>query len=112
MSGTVFIDGQPLTSGNIKFVPAGGRASWGTLDQSGRFTLSCYERNDGALPGEHRVQVSALEVLNNNKSKWFAPRKYADFRTSGLSVDVTGPTDDLTIELTWEGSPPGKPFVD
>jgi hypothetical protein len=112
VAGIVLIDGQPLSGGNVKFVPDTGRASWGTLDSSGRFTLSCYEKDDGALPGKHRVQVSALEVLSNNKSKWFAPRKYADFRTSGLSVDVNELTDEMKIDLTWDGSPPGKPFID
>jgi hypothetical protein len=105
----VLIDGQPLTTGNVKFVPDKERASWGALDENGRFTLSCYERHDGATVGAHRVQVSALEVLQGNKAKWFAPKKYADFRTSGLTYEITEPTDDVKIELTWDG---GKPFVE
>ena len=36
------------------------------------------------------------------------PPKYADFRESGLVFTLTEPTDDLKIELTWDG---GKPFV-
>jgi hypothetical protein len=109
VSGKVLIDGQPLTMGNIKFVPEGARASWGKLDQNGGFTLSCYEHHDGAVPGTHRVQISAQEVLSGNKAKWHAPRKYADFRTSELSVSITEPTDDLTIDLTWDGA---KPFIE
>jgi hypothetical protein len=109
VSGKVLIDGQPLKTGNVKFVPEGARASWGKLDQNGGFTLSCYERHDGAVPGTHRVQVSAQEVLSGAKAKWHAPRKYADFRTSDLTVTITEPTDDLTINLTWNG---GKPFIE
>jgi hypothetical protein len=109
VSGQVVIDGQLLSIGNIKFVPNGGRASWGKIDENGRFSLSCYETNDGALPGRHRVQVSAIEMISASKAKWHAPKKYADFRTSGLEVEITEPTDDLTIELTWAG---GKPFIE
>jgi hypothetical protein len=109
VSGTVLIDGQPLAAGNVKFVPDGARASWGVIGENGKFTLSCYERHDGAAPATHRVQISAVEILSGNKSKWLAPRKYADFRTSGLSFDITEPTEDLTINLTWDG---GKPFVE
>ena len=109
VSGQVLIDSQPLSIGNIKFVPNGGRASWGKINEDGRFTLTCYETNDGAIPGTHRIQVSAIEMISSSKAKWHAPKKYADFRTSGVTVDVTEPTDDLTINLTWDG---GKPFIE
>ena len=108
VSGQVLIDGKPLTVGNVKFVPSGSRPSSGRLDESGRFALTCYDGEDGIVPGVHRVQINSMEVLDDSKVKWLAPPKYADFRNSGLSFDITEPTDDLTIELTWDG---GKPFV-
>jgi hypothetical protein len=109
VSGKVLIDGQLLTGGNVKFVPAGSRPSSGTLDAAGKFTLTCYDGGDGVVPGRHRVQISAMEVISASKVKWLAPPKYADFRTSGLEYEIIEPTDDLTIELTWDG---GKPFVE
>jgi hypothetical protein len=109
VSGRVVIDGKPLTHGNVKFVPSGGRPSSGKVDGEGRFTLTCYDGEDGAIPGAHRVAVSAGKILSDSKMQWFAPKKYADFRTSGLSCEITEPTDNLTIELTWDG---GKPFVE
>ena len=108
VSGKVLIDGQPLTQGIVQFVPDGSRPSAGKLDQEGRFTLTCYDGDDGIVPGTHRVMVAAKEVIGESKVKWLAPPKYADFRRSGLSFEITEPTDDLTIELTWDG---GKPFV-
>jgi hypothetical protein len=102
------IDGKPLTLGNIKFVPEGARPSSGKLDSEGRFTLTCYDGDDGVVPGKHRAQISAMEVIGPTKVKWFAPPKYADFRTSELEYEITEPTDDLKIELTWDG---GAPFV-
>jgi hypothetical protein len=97
--------------GNVKFVPNGSRPSAGTIDAQGKFKLTCYGGEDGVVPGLHRAQVSALEVIGG-KVKWSAPPKYSDFRTSDLSFEITEPTDDLTINLTWEGSPPGKPFIE
>ncbi len=108
VSGQVLIDGQPLTVGNIKFVPDGARPSSGKLDPQGKFTLTCYDGGDGVVVGKHRAQISAMEVISASKVRWMAPPKYADFRTSELEYEITEPTDDLKIELTWDG---GKPFV-
>ena len=101
VSGVVTIDGQPLDRGNIKFVPKNGRPSAGTIGPDGRFTLTCYDGNDGALLGTHRVQVAANRIISDSKIEWFAPPKYADFRTSEISVEVTAPVDDVKIELNW-----------
>jgi hypothetical protein len=103
VSGIVMIDGQPLTRGTVKFVPETGRPSFGRIGQDGRFTLTCYDGDDGAIPGKHRVQVSANRGISDSKIEWFAPRKYADFRTSGLEIEVTDPVDDLRIELSSGG---------
>jgi hypothetical protein len=108
VSGRVLIDGQALTVGNVKFVPTGARPSSGKLDSQGKFTLTCYDGEDGVVPGRHRAQISAMEVISASKVRWLAPPKYADFRTSELEFEITEPTDDLKIELTWDG---GKPFV-
>lgn len=108
VSGTVLIDGQPLTRGIIQFVPEGTRPAAGKIDEQGRFTLTSYDGGDGVVLGTHRVMVAAKEMVGESKAKWLAPPKYADFRKSGLTVEVTEPTDDLTIELSWDG---GKPFV-
>lgn len=103
VSGQVFIDGEPLTMGNIKFVPQNARPSAGKIDKNGHFILTCYDGNDGAVRGVHRVQVSANEIISDSKIRWFAPRKYADFRTSDITIEIDEPTDSLVIELAWEG---------
>jgi len=61
------------------------------------------------VPGTHRVAISASKILSENKVQWFAPKKYADFRTSGLTYEIKEPTDNVKIELTWNG---GKPFIE
>ncbi|HMO85216.1 MAG TPA: hypothetical protein PKC18_09885 [Lacipirellulaceae bacterium] len=109
VSGIVTIDGQPLPYGNIKFVPSGARPSAGKIDENGRFKLTCYDGDDGVVVGRHRVAISASKILSESKIQWYAPKKYADFRTSELEFDIDAPIDDLKIELTWNG---GKAFVE
>lgn len=109
VSGRVLIDGQPLKFGYVRFIPRGARASGGTLDESGRFVLGCFEVEDGAVLGEHQVEVMAQNPLSETEIRWLAPKKYATYNTSGLTYNVTGPTDSATLELTWKG---GKPFVE
>ena len=108
VSGQVLIDGKPLTVGNIKFVPKGARPSAGKIDENGRFTLTCYDGNDGVVPGEHQVQVSASKILSDTLIHWYAPKQYASFRTSGLKQEITESTDSLVIELTWGKNKPKK----
>ena len=109
VSGQVFIDGEPLKFGFIRFVPVGNRPSKGKLDENGRFILGCFEPDDGAVVGLHRVEVAACEPINSTQVKWHAPKKYSAYNDSGLQNEVTGPTDSVRIELSWDG---GRPFVE
>jgi hypothetical protein len=102
VSGQVLIDGKPLTYGDLKFVPEGARPSYAKLDSNGRFTLTCYDGNDGAVPGLHRVGISGSEV-KQEQTVWHAPIKYANFRSSGITVQIDGPMDSLVIELGSDG---------
>ncbi|MEO1497049.1 MAG: hypothetical protein AAFV43_07865 [Planctomycetota bacterium] len=102
ISGTVLVDGEPLPAGSIRFVPPDGRAASGKIVDGG-FDLTCYERGDGAILGVHRVAVAGREIVGGEKVVWHAPRKYADFRTSGITQEVTEPDDSVVINLTWEG---------
>jgi hypothetical protein len=112
VSGKVFIDGEPLKYGAVVFVPDGGRQSTGIIDAMGNFKLTCFEPGDGALVGTHHVQVLSGESINNTTIKWYAPKKYADRRTSGLVQEIKGATDSVVINLTWKGNTPDKPFTE
>jgi hypothetical protein len=109
VSGTVFIDGRPITSGFITLKPEGARASMGKIGKDGRFTLTCFEEGDGAVEGTHAVVVNAFEEVDSKTLRWLAPKKYSNPKTSGKTVTIDGPTDSLTIELSWEG---GQPFLE
>ncbi len=109
VSGRVLIDGEPLSHGTIMLVPHDARPSTAPLDAQGRFTMNCFDEGDGAVLGTHRVGVSAVKPLSGSSQQWLAPKRYVDYNDSGLEVEITGPTDDLKIELTWDG---GRPFVE
>ena len=107
VSGRVLIDGQPLEHGNIRFYPQNHRAASAKIGPGGRFTVSTYEFGDGCVYGNHPVSVNASQLLNPTTQRWHAPKKYYSPATSGLMVEVTEPTDEAEIHLSWDG---GKPF--
>jgi hypothetical protein len=109
VSGRVLIDGKPLEQGTVQVFPKGQRMASGTIGPGGKFTLTTFTENDGCVIGKHPVTVNSFEPIGNTGAKWFAPKKYTDVRTSGLEIDVTGPRDDVEINLTWDG---GKPFTE
>ena len=109
VSGKVLIDGKPLTHGYVRFAPDGSRPSMGRLDENGNFRLTCYEPGDGAVVGRHRVAIMSHEpVGSGNQIKWHAPKRYENYATSGLTEEVTEPTDSLVINLTWGKDSPGR----
>ena len=109
VTGTVTLDGQPVARAGVAFQPKdGGRMSTGETDAAGKFTLTCYERGDGAIPGAHDVTVTKFEIkkldlpegadeltaefessrAGEPKKKWIVPQKYSDKNTSGLTFNV------------------------
>lgn len=107
VSGQVLIDGVPATTGSIRFMPDDGRPAMSNIDEAGQFNLVSQAvggQYDGVKPGRYRVAVTSNEIVDAETARWFAPAKYADFRTSGLEVEVDRPLADVKIELTWDGA--------
>lgn len=109
VSGTVTIDGQPLPYGHIQVLPTGWRPASSAIGSDGKFMLTTTVSGDGCVVGTHPVVILAGESLNPETTKWHAPKKYTDPKTSNLTVTISGPTNDLKVELKWAG---GKPFVE
>jgi hypothetical protein len=103
VEGTVTLDGKPLESGTIRFVPELGRPASSKILEDGSFDLAgeSVDRTttDGVPPGKYKVQVSSSNIVDDQTIHWNAPQHYADFRTSGLEVVIAEPTSDLVIEL-------------
>lgn len=109
VSGQVLVDGKPLTYGIIMVRPIGARASQGSVDNEGRFSLYAYKPGDGVVPGTHPVTINAGREISDTKTEWLAPKKYMKPETSGLTLTIDEPRDDVLIELSWDG---GKPFIE
>jgi hypothetical protein len=109
VSGKVLIDGQPLNRGFITVMPADGRAAIGEIQSDGSFRLTTFDEFDGCLPGTHPVAIESKEHLSPTQTRWLTPQDYAESATSGLSVTIDEPTDNLEIDLTWAG---GQPFIE
>ncbi len=109
ISGKVRIDGKPLERGFIQVVSATDRAATGEIGADGAFRLTTYEDNDGCVLGKHTVVVIANENQGPYALKWHAPKEYSNAATSDATLEVTGPRDDVVIDLSWKG---GAPFVE
>lgn len=102
VTGVITLDGKPIANAAVLFmIDRGGRPATGVTDASGRYQLSTYTDDDGALIGRHEVSV----VLNQTDSQgtntpegavsgsgfkvtWIVPEKYSKLETSGLSAEV------------------------
>ncbi len=108
VSGKVLIDGKPLNKGVIRFVPEQGRPSSSAILSDGTFDVASTTLGDdpiqiGVFPGHYKIEVSASEAINEETIRWHAPKKYSNFRSSGLEIDIHKPSDNLIVELTWDG---------
>lgn len=99
VSGQVLFNGQPLQTGFVRVMPNEGRVAIGKLDKNGRFILTTYEKGDGCLPGTHSVEIHSADNSKEGFSIPLIPLKYSKKATSGLSVTIDGPTEDLTFSL-------------
>jgi len=96
VTGKVLFKGEPLTGGKIMFEPQGpGREAFGTIQKDGTFSLSTYGENDGAVPGSHRISVTGPA----GKGSRAIPKKYSNYESSKLEMDVNGDKKEYTITL-------------
>lgn len=116
--GVVLYNGQPVEGATVTLMPmdSGPRGAVGTTNAQGRFSLTSFDPNDGAVPGKYYVGISkvVLESAPAGQSgpggeqdpeakvaKDLLPLKYKVPQQSGLTAEITasGP-NDLKFELT------------
>ena len=119
VGGVVTLDGQPLTKGQVQFVPDSskgtkGRMAVGLIGADGRFQLTAFKPGDGALVGFHKVVIICEEDMPafDPKSpppppKSLIPVRYTNANTSGLTAEVkSAGKNDFTFAL--ESRPPSQ----
>jgi hypothetical protein len=97
VSGTVRVDGAPLTSGAVTFMPdaeKGNRSPHipiGNLDGNGHYELTSATKK-GAPLGWYKVAITAQEPIDPKNPyappKYLIHPKFGDAATSGLAVEV------------------------
>ena len=90
VSGTVASNGRPVASGQIVFLPrrpAGQKASSPIV--GGKYSLSSFGRDDGALPGTYDIVVVSPGV----------PTRYQTQSTSGLVGQIQQGANTLDLDL-------------
>ena len=97
VSGTVMLNGSPLTSGQVIFFTAEtGSSGMAQVDESGH-----YEIRDLAAPGEYTVTVTGQEPMPDGPpvppSK--IPAKYESASTSGLTLSLKPGANTFDIDL-------------
>lgn len=117
LQGVVTLDGAPVPSGSISFVPSGGGTqAYAMSDESGNYEAYT-GREAGLKPGQYRVTVVARERPTTNHTETGAPapagasitpRWYASPETSGLTFDVKPGSNEINLDLNSQ-PPAGLP---
>lgn len=113
-SGVVFVNGEPLTGYENAFIrvePSDFTSSSSRIDpKDGSFEL-VYNKGEGVALGEHPVAI-IVNVSVGSDLYWIVPETFADAATSGLSVNIEGPTEGLRVELEVPGGLSKAPKAD
>lgn len=111
VSGVVTIDGQPVKGGpegarvTVQFQPANGQGSTaiGLADVEGRYVIATGSQS-GIAPGEYLVSCAASELAAGG-ARSLIDRKYANAKTSGLSLSVQPGSNEFNISLASSPNP-------
>ena len=108
VSGTVAFKGDKLTEGTVMFHPQGtkgGHPATGDIGENGIFTLTTFDKADGAVVGNHIVTVQQFPKGANPGFEDQAPGyvkippKYTTAKTSDLLVEVKPGPNTINLEL-------------
>ncbi|MEM8677966.1 MAG: hypothetical protein AAGF97_01310 [Planctomycetota bacterium] len=102
----VFEDGEPLRSGRVEFKsrehPYVAR---GSLDTEGRFRLTTFKPQDGAIAGAHQVIVVGNFVAETSDPDQHAAhaqpfdRKFSRYATTTLAIQIEPGGDNESMVL-------------
>jgi len=101
VQGTVTLNGKPLDSGEVQFWSDDGPAATGRIETDGKYRLTTFQPDDGAILGGHRIAVKSLQsTLDVSGLVLFAvPEHYQDPQTSGLTANVKPGMNLIDIDL-------------
>ena len=68
VTGTVTMNGQPLTNVMVVFSPENGRSSMGVTDAEGNYELEYVGDTKGAKIGQHKVSITTAQTDSSEES--------------------------------------------
>jgi hypothetical protein len=96
--GTVTLDGKPLAGAQVVLHPqsgntdSGGATAQATTDAAGRFRLTTFQADDGAVAGQYVVTVSKYEAVDRGAGPEPGPnvlnKKFSTPASSPLKVTI------------------------
>ncbi|MEQ1824767.1 MAG: hypothetical protein ABL921_02440 [Pirellula sp.] len=104
VSGVVTCEGKPIANATVNFTPMAdqgrpegrrGRVALGMTDKDGRFKLTTYANDDGAIVGKHKVTVglNVNEETGREDSRGFA------CKNSSKDVEVKSGVKEYKIDF-------------
>lgn len=107
VTGKVTYQGQPVSNGLVTFHPTNGaKPASGQTDKNGEFSLSTFEREDGAVFGKHKVTIKAykegqdVSIVPADKLTYAVPKKYVEEKTTSLEVEIKKGSNEIALNLT------------
>ena len=103
VSGTVILDGKPLSSATVEFTPDEGSASYGITNTNGYYTLFYLPASPGAVIGPNVVRITTYDWRTTDRGDKIevperVPARYN--RNSSLTANVTSGSQTLDWTLT------------
>ncbi len=109
VQGRVLLNGKPLAGAQVSFIRQGAaRFSLGKTDEQGRFILTTFDREDGALIGENKVTVAQVQSsvappTRDSAEEYLAALREVDAgrgEPSAVSPKYASPeTTDLVVQV-------------
>ncbi len=101
--------GKVVPNGTIMFMPTSGKEATGEIGPDGSFTLTTFEKDDGAIPGQYTVVIVARADMTNRLPEDrdplpppIVPMKYTSIATSPLRAEVKDEVNQIDFELNNE----------
>jgi hypothetical protein len=123
VQGKITCGGQPVPEGVVTFYPKEGRSASGRIQPDGAYRLTTFEPGDGALLGEHKVTIEAVQFTGGGpqpksiedeirlakekkpaanqppKAQWLVPPRYAKRETTPLTFEVRPGQNTANFDL-------------
>ncbi len=103
VTGTVLLDGRPLSNATVEFTPYEGSASYGITNSKGYYTLFYLPASPGAVIGSNVVRITTYDWQTTDRGEKVevperVPARYN--RNSTLTANVTSGSQVLDWTLT------------